>query len=214
MTDDSEHESMASLYAKNDQTVGWMKIEGTKTDNVVMQNKEDNYYWLDWKFDGSRADSGELYIDSRCRMEPNYLSQNITVYGHHMKNGTMMGQIKRYRDISFYKEHPTFRFDSLYEKYEWKVFAVFIVDLTDPEDAAFDYRQPEYESEEAFLAFVDEIKRRSYIDCPGVDIRGDDRIVCLSTCTYVSEDARLVVVARKVRDGESAEVDVSQAKNK
>lgn len=212
-TDESEHESLASLYAKNNQTVGWIQIDGTKTDNVVMQNKEDNFYWLDRKFDGRRADSGELYIDYRCRMEADYLSQNITIYGHHMINGTMFGQIKRYSDLSFYREHPTFRFDSLYENYTWKVFAVFIVDRTKEENMAFDslYRQPEFESAEAFADYIAEVRRRSLIVCP-VDICEDDRIVCLSTCTYVSDDARLVVAARKVREGEDPSVQVELAR--
>ncbi len=211
--DDSEHESLKSLYDKNADTIGWMKIEGTKTDNVVMLDRKNNNYYLNHKFDGRSADSGELYVDGRCRMEPDYLSQNITVYGHHMRNGTMMGQIKRYQDISFYRKHPTFRFDSLYEKYTWKVLALFIVDLTKEVDRNFDYRQPEYASGEEFLAFVDEIRRRSVIDTP-VDVIETDRIVCLSTCTYVSDDARLVVVGRLVREGEDPSVDVSLAKKK
>lgn len=211
--DDSEHESLKSLYDKNQDTIGWIKIEGTKTDNVVMLDREKNNYYLNRKFDGRSADSGELYIDGRCRVEADYLSQNITIYGHHMINGSMFGQIKRYQDISFYRQHPTFRFDTLYQNLTWKVLALFIVDLTKESDREFDYRQPEYDSGEEFMAFVDEIRRRSVIDTP-VDVIETDRIVCLSTCTYVSTDARLVVVGRLVREGEDPSVDVDLAKKK
>ena len=93
------------------------------------------------------------------------------------------------------------------------MLALFIVDLTKEYDRQFDYRQPEYESGEAFLSFVDEIRRRSVIETP-VDVVETDRIVCLSTCTYVSDNARLVVVGRLVREGEDPSVDVEQARRK
>ena len=75
-------------------------------------------------------------------------------------------------------------------------------------DAAFDYRQPEYESEEAFLSFIDAVKQRSYYDT-GVAVKGDDRIITLSTCTYPTgnpsvDDARLVVMGRLCTPEEEA----------
>ena len=45
----------------------------------------------------------------------------------------------------------------------------------------------------------------------GVDVLPSDELLTLSTCTYEFKDARYVVVARKVRKGESADVDTSQA---
>ncbi len=38
-----------------------------------------------------------------------------------------------------------------------------------------------------------------------------DKLLTLSTCVYDFDDARLVVVARQVRDGESESVDTSSA---
>lgn len=209
-TDDSEHESFASLYSKNSDTVGWIRLDGTKTNNVVMRN-DDNYYYLDRKFDGRRADSGELYIDAACHMDKDSMSQNITIHGHHMINGTMFGQLKKYQDINFYKQHPTFRFDSMYRNYTWKVFAVFIVDLTRPD--FFYYPKADFASGEEFMSFVDTIQKLSMLET-SVDVVETDHIVCLSTCTYVSDNARLVVAARRVREYESLSVDVEQARRK
>ena len=43
-------------------------------------------------------------------------------------------------------------------------------------------------------------------------IKPGDKILTLSTCDTVFEDARFVVMARLVRDGESTEVDTSKAR--
>lgn len=67
------------------------------------------------------------------------------------------------------------------------------------------------QSESSFNEFVDEIRKRSLFDMP-VDVAYGDKLLTLSTCTYEFTDARLVVVARLVRDGESTEIDTSQIK--
>jgi len=46
----------------------------------------------------------------------------------------------------------------------------------------------------------------------GVDVNADDKLLMLSTCDNAFENSRLVLLARQVRPGESAEVDTSSAK--
>ena len=58
--------------------------------------------------------------------------------------------------------------------------------------------------------YIDSVLVRSIINT-GVDVRSDDQLLTLSTCSYEFKDARFVVVARKVRKGESASVDTSAA---
>ena len=43
---------------------------------------------------------------------------------------------------------------------------------------------------------------RGSFSSTGVDIRPDDKILTLSTCNNAFDTARLVIVARRVRDGE------------
>ena len=43
----------------------------------------------------------------------------------------------------------------------------------------------------------------------GVDVQPSDKLLTLSTCSHEFDNARLVVVARMVREGERAEVDTS-----
>ena len=54
------------------------------------------------------------------------------------------------------------------------------------------------------------MRRRSLFDT-SVDVEYGDELLTLSTCTYEFKEARFVVVARRVRDGEDSKVDVDQA---
>ena len=60
------------------------------------------------------------------------------------------------------------------------------------------------------MRWVEEFRSRSIYDIP-VDVEVGDNLLTLSTCYYEKDDQRLVVVARRVRDGESSEVDVNAA---
>lgn len=208
--------TLTELKAYNSDTVGWMKIDGTLCDDVVVLGEDEvrgqNYY-LDHSFDHRSTTAGTLYIDYKTSFTADYLSQNITIYGHHLLDGTKYAQIKRYRDINFYKAHPYFTFETIYGEYDCQVFALFTVDLTTDYGLNFDFRGPDYDSEEAFLSFIDEVRKRSEIYCP-VEIEGDARIVTLTTCTYISDDARLIVMAKLVPKGEGGSVDVSGAYKK
>ena len=71
-------------------------------------------------------------------------------------------------------------------------------------------------NDDNFMSFIDEVDQRSYIHT-AVDIQPTDKILTLSTCTYFFDrngslqNARCVLIARMVREGESEEVDVASA---
>lgn len=209
---DGMNPKFAALWLKNPHTVGWIKIPNTKTDNVVVQC-EDNEYYLDHNFYGKKNDYGEIFADYRNKISLEGNSQNIILYGHHMNNGAMMGQLKKYRQLSFYKENPTFQFDTIYQEGTWKIISVFITNTLPEHDngQVFPYRPVNFATQKDFLDFITQVRRRSLYISP-VDVQEYDEIVTLSTCVYDFKEARLVIVARRVRDGESPEVNVSEIK--
>ncbi len=200
--------TLYQYYTENPDTIGWLTIDGIKTDHVVMLGQNKPYakgadginHYLEYNFNHQASSYGELYIDYRCKVTYEQLSQNITVYGHHMIDGTMLAGLDYYEKQSYCKKHPYITFHTLWNTVYYEVFAVFVVNLKVPSDAAFNYRRPDYKSEADFLSFIDEVKRRSLYDT-GVAVKGDDRIITLSTCTYptghpATDDARLVVMGR------------------
>lgn len=202
-----------ALQKQNSDIRAWMKIEGTNINNPVYQTKNNDFY-VDHDMEKRSSRYGALFIDKDARIREDSNSQNVVVYGHHMKDGTMFGPLKNYTDINFYKKHPIVDFTTLYREGQYKVFAVFITNTIESHDNGeiFNYRKSSFASEEAFLEFIDEAKKRSIINT-NVEVLGDDEIITLSTCTYEFEEARLVVMARRVRDGETNIMDTSGAVN-
>ena len=109
-----------TLYEINNDLIGWIKIEGTKIDYPVMQR--DQQFYLTHDFYQEASSAGLPFLDERCDLsKPN---QNLMIYAHNMKNGTMFHELLNYLDKTFLNEHPTIYFDSLYEKREYKVISV------------------------------------------------------------------------------------------
>ncbi len=201
-----------ALKKQNPDIKAWIEIEGTNINNPVYQRRNDNEYYVEHDMTGASSRYGALFIDKNAIIKKAKTSQNVVIYGHHMKDGTMFGPLKQYTDISFYKKHPIINFRTLYREGEYKIFAVFKTNTRKEHDngEVFNYCRDSFDSEEDFLQFVDELKKRSIINT-SVDVLGDDEIITLSTCTYEFDDARLVVVARRVREGENNEVDTTTA---
>ena len=184
----------AALYEQNPDTVGWLKIDGTVINYPVMQTPDRVDYYLKRDFNGASSAYGCLYVRETCDVFAP--SDNVTIYGHHMKNGSMFGSLKKYRSQSFWEKHATVQFDTLYEQHTYTIFAVFTT--TASVGQGFPYHAFDDAADEAdFDEFVANCKSLSLYDT-GITPRYGDKLLCLSTCEYSQVNGRLVVVA--VRD--------------
>lgn len=215
------NERFEKLMATNKETIGWITVPGTKCDNPVVKTK-DNEKYLDTTFEGKKSKYGTIYADMACKIEKpihadvdpaTAMSDNIILYGHHMRDGTMFGELKNYRKYDFYKKNPVIQFTTLYDTktVDYKIVSMFIVNTKkyDSTDSVFNYRVVDFSNEYQFMAYMNEVQQRSIINT-GVDVQYGDKLLTLSTCTYEFDDARFVVVARRVREGENSQVDLSK----
>lgn len=215
-------DSMTALLNENPDTAGWITVDDTRIDNVVLQTDNNDYY-LDKDFYGNRNIAGQIYIDYRCVANDYNKNQsdNLVIYGHNQADQTMFGTLKKYKikkdntkNFDFYKEHPTFKFSNLYEEYTYKIVAMFVVEV-EPyqtrDGVVFDYHNYiNFGKTRTFDDFKENILARTAVNT-GVDFDEDDKFITLSTCSNEFEPSRFVVIGRRVRDGESPEVDVSKA---
>lgn len=217
-------DSFMGLYAENSDIVGWIEL-GDFISYPVVQS-EDNDYYLDHNFKREVTKSGAIFADYRNRFLPGEISGNTVLYGHNVWSGSMFARLSRYYDatihndypdrLGFYKEYPTITFNTLYEESEWKVFACCLFNNREDYGEVYPYTQTqEFTTKEEFNSFILEIMDRSML-WTDVDLTYGDSILTLSTCyqysPYSAEtDTRCAVFARKVREGESASVDVEKA---
>ena len=185
----------AGLYEENKDLVGWLSIDGMKIDYPVMQNEDDKYY-LHRDFYGNDSKYGCLYVREQADLDA---GTNFIIYGHNMKDGSMFGDLDLYGKESFFKEHPTVSFDTLYEERTYEIVAVFRSQVYNVDDDVFKYYQfYEADTQEEFEDFYGNIKELSLYDT-GVEAKFGDTFLTLSTCAYHVQDGRLVVVAKRVK---------------
>ncbi len=185
-----------TLYNNNKSLVGWIKIDDTLIDYPVMQSKSNDYY-LNHNFNQEKDNNGSIFIDSECSIWPR--SQNIIMYGHNMKSGKMFGDLKKYKQESFAKEHPYIRFDTIYEKGKYQVMYVFGDNVYDEVEVTFKYYQfIDANSAEEWDSAMHDMAEKSLYDTGITAAYGED-IITLSTCDYEKDAERFVVVAKRVK---------------
>ena len=185
------HEKYGALFEQNQDFIGWISIDGTNINYPVMQTPTNPDFYLKHGFDKTWSDWGVPYIEESCIMG---ISNNIVIYGHHMKDGSMFGDLCNYTDEDFWREHPLIHFDTLSSIGDYEVVAVFKFNTNKEQ---FKYNECVTLSEEEFADFMREVHARQLYDT-GIDAEYGDQLITLSTCEYTYKNGRFVVVAKKV----------------
>ena len=106
---------------------------------------------------------------------------NSVLHGHHMKNGSMFAGICKYKDQSYFDEHPTAMLLTPGGRYEVKFFSGYVCEISSD---AWDYDFDE--------SWIDKRIRSSCFDADVIPTT-EDKILTLSTCSYEFTDARFVL---------------------
>lgn len=184
-----------ALYRRNQKLIGWIKVDDTNIDYPVMQTV-DNEYYLNHGFDQNTDKNGCIFLDKDCDVVDR--STNLIIYGHHMTSGAMFGQLDKYADEAFWKEHPTFQFDTIYEKGTYQVVYAFKAQVLAEDAITFKYYQfIDANSKEEFDSNMSAMAGMSIYDT-GVTPSYGDELVTLSTCDRTQgAEGRFVVVGMR-----------------
>ena len=168
------------LQGRYPDCVGWLYSPSTPINYPIMQSADNDYY-LRRAYDGSYNRCGSLFLDYRCTRD---FSDSLSlVYGHNMKNDTMLGTLERYTDQAYYEAHREMYLLTRDADYVLRPFAGCVV----PDNSGY-YRIPLEISVEDY-AVAAQFDSAFQAELPA-DL---DRIVVLSTCSYDFEEARFLL---------------------
>ncbi len=186
----------AEIYEQNADLVGWISIADTRINYPVMQSPEDPNFYLKHSFDKSYSNHGCPYVNANCDVSAP--SDNLIIYGHHMKDGSMFGDLDKFISKSFWETHRTISFDTLTQRQTYEVIAVFKVATGTGSASEFRYYAfTDANTPEEFNAYIDRAKSIALYDT-GITAAYGDKLITLSTCEYSNYNGRLVVVAKRI----------------
>ncbi len=185
-TEDGLKVDFMALKEKNSDTVGYLKVNGTNINYVVVQ-ADDNDFYLSHNFNREANVAGWVFADYRNLVDGT--DKNLIIYGHNIKEGSMFGSLINVVDESWQSDENNLIVTFLTEggEYSYKVFSTY---LTSPEDY---YIQTKFD-DESFGDFIQNLIRRSNHDY-GIEVDKNDQILTLSSCVGNGEQ-RVVLHAK------------------
>lgn len=185
----------APIFEMNPHFVGWIKLSGTKINYPVVQAPYSPNYYLKRDFYKKYSEWGTIYANETAKI--NVPSDNVTLYGHNMNDGSMFAALHGYNKKEFYEQNPYITFDTLYEHHTYQVMAVFYT--TDIPGQGFAYHTFVEGNAVSFPDYVAKCKELSLYDT-GVTAVYGDKLLTLSTCDtdYYDDHGRFVVVAKRI----------------
>ena len=192
----NEDINIDKLYHINNDLIGWIKINDTDINYPVMQNKNQPEYYLRRNFYKKYSSYGTPFLAYECNLKT---SENLIIYGHHMQNKKMFGELENYKNKEFYNNHKEIIFYTLDNIQKYEIFTVFKTTLYKKDTFKY-YQNIELNSEEEYSNFINKCCSMSLYNT-NIKPNYEDKLITLSTCEYSEENSRLVVVARQIEEG-------------
>lgn len=181
-----------TLKEKNNDTVAFIKVNGTNVNYPVVQ-ADDNDYYLDHAFDKTKNKAGWVFLDYRNDIDN--LQDNTIVYAHGRLDTTMFGSLRNILKNKWFNEidNRVVYLSTPQDNTMWQVFSVYVV----PTETY--YLTSSFGSEESKTDFINKITSRSVYDFKsGVGV--NDKLLTLSTC--YNDKEKLVLHAKLIKKQE------------
>ena len=186
-----------SLRKKSNYIIGWISFD--QVDEAVAQ--KDNTFFLNHDALGKRNSNGAIFLDEDVRLITR--PYTLFLYGHNMKSGNMFGRLKKYKENTYFYQHRIITFDTMYEEGQYAVFAVMEMNTVPGTGLWYDLWSLNTDSSTDREKAIRTMESRSAIRSM-LDVQADDQLLLLITCLD-GETERLVVAARRLRNGEAAD---------
>ncbi len=177
-----------SLIAQNSDVRAWVYLDGTIINYPIVRGS-DNSFYLTHMFNKAYSGAGTFFMDANA--PDNFETFNTVVYGHHMRDGSMLALIEKYYSQEFYEEHKQLELITPNAKYHLKVIGFELVYSTSD---AYNYNFSNDKEKQALLDFTAKNNVINTSDQATVK----DKLVTFSTCAYEANGDRYVLVTKMV----------------
>lgn len=176
------------LRAINEDVIGWLEMEAVDINYPIAQG-EDNDFYLHRTFRKQDNFAGSIFLDYLNR--PDFSNRNNIVYGHNMKNLSMFGKLKQYKEQETFDKSPYFWIYTPTKIYKYEIFAASVVGTYS------DSYKIIFSDVNDFQTFLDQAAKQSVIQTKA-KVGYADTVVTLSTCTG-DNATRFIVQGKRVR---------------
>lgn len=174
--------SFQNLHNENNDYLFWLYIPKTKIDYPVMMSR-DNKDYLHSSFYKEKLYAGTLFIDALSNKKEN--QDNLIIYGHNMRDGSMFGTLKKWRDGKYFHEH---KFIEIYTEKEKRVYLIFAVREVSSNMDLLHYKLDNFTNEE----YIQDARNNNIHFREFEDQYKNNQIMTLSTC--MSNDAKRLII--------------------
>ena len=184
------------LKSVNEDVVGWIYVDALPDISYPIVKGKDNQTYLHQTYEKNYNFAGTIFVD--YENSGDFSDCNTLVYGNNMKNGSMFGHLKKFReDDKLYKQDKYFWILTPERNYRYEIISAYTTGVNSDTYTLFKGPGEEFEK------YLETIKGYSEIKTDDTDLTIKDKIVTLSTCTG-NESTRFVVQGKRV-DAEDAD---------
>ncbi len=170
------------LQKENPDIIGWIDFEQNAILDYPVLYSGDNEKYLRTDIYGKESTAGCIFMEAMNK--PDFQDCHTILYGHNMRNGSMFGNLKKYKEPDFYRDNQYFTIYTRNVAYRYRIFACEEI----PQDSPV--YTVGFAPDETFQQFIDNIYKISYVFYEKAVTR-EDKIITLSTCS--SGEKRFVV---------------------
>ena len=180
------HVDLNALSEKNPDFVGVIDIPALEIRYPVVKS-HDNEEYLHRTFDGTKNAAGCIFLDKDAPADLS--AQNTFVYGHNMKNGSMFGKLKNFRENGTVDRFPYVLLYTPEGTFRYRIFACSEVEASHSIYHGFE----DGEGYDAYIRMARNLSAYSMPENDEVDFAKRPKLLSLSTCTGSSHTMRYVV---------------------
>jgi len=181
--------TFAELLAINPDVCGWVSMDNTEIDHPILHG-DNNLEYINKDVYGNFALAGSIYLDSRN--DRNFTDSYNLLYGHHMADSRMFGDLDLYKDETFFLVNRTGTLLLPDRIYNLEVISCMLVGAADefifePDSTRNDIQALlDYAETESLFVNEDVLSRARQTE--------NLQILALSTCSSEFTDARTIVL--------------------